>query len=61
MLLARPPEDYEDLLQESLLKAFNGFDTFVRDLPFKAWYSPSSEIPISTGSGAGRRRPSRIR
>ncbi|PYM96053.1 MAG: hypothetical protein DME08_14450, partial [Candidatus Rokuibacteriota bacterium] len=37
MLLARPPEDYEDLLQESLLKAFNGFDTFVRDLPFKAW------------------------
>ena len=37
MLLARPPEDYEDLLQESLLKAFNGFDTFDRDLPFKAW------------------------
>src|SRR5437773_12472308 len=37
MLLARPPEDYEDLLQESVLKAFNGFDTFVRDLPFKAW------------------------
>ena len=37
MLLARPPEDYEDLLQESLLKAFDGFDTFDRDLPFKAW------------------------
>src|SRR3989442_1766422 len=37
MLLARPPEDYEDLLRESLLRAFNGFDTFVRDLPFKAW------------------------
>jgi len=37
MLLARPPEDYEDLLQESLLKAFNGFGSFDREMPFKAW------------------------
>ena len=36
MLLARPPEDHEDL-QESLLKAFNGFESFDRKLPFKAW------------------------
>lgn len=36
-LLARSPEDYEDLLQESLIRAFRGFDSFDRALPFKAW------------------------
>ena len=36
-LLARPPEDHEDLLQDSLIRAFRGFDSFDRALPFKAW------------------------
>jgi len=61
MLLARPPEDYEDLLQQSLLKAFNGFETFDRDLPFKAWvfaiiFRPTSSVCLlgrpKTGSGS---------
>jgi RNA polymerase sigma-70 factor (ECF subfamily) len=37
LLLARPPEDAEDLLQESLIRGFRGFDSFDRRLPFKAW------------------------
>jgi RNA polymerase sigma-70 factor, ECF subfamily len=37
VLLARPPEDHEDLLQEALIRAFRGFDSFDRALPFKAW------------------------
>ena len=37
VLLARPPEDYEDLLQDALIRGFRGFDTFDRTLPFKAW------------------------
>lgn len=37
VLLARPPEDCEDLLQESLIRGFRGFDSFDRGLPFKAW------------------------
>jgi len=53
MLLARPPEDYEDLLQGSLLKAFDGFDTFDCDLPFKAWVFA---IIRNTRSARQRRR-----
>ena len=37
LLLSRPPEDPEDLLQESLIRGFRGFDSFDRELPFKAW------------------------
>jgi RNA polymerase sigma-70 factor (ECF subfamily) len=37
LLLARPPEDRDDLLQESLIRGFKGFDSFDRSLPFKAW------------------------
>lgn len=37
LLLARPPEDHEDLLQESLIRGFQGFASFDRALPFKAW------------------------
>jgi RNA polymerase sigma-70 factor (ECF subfamily) len=37
LLLARPPEDADDLLQESLIRGFRGFETFDRALPFKAW------------------------
>jgi RNA polymerase sigma-70 factor, ECF subfamily len=37
LLLARPPEEPEDLLQESLIRGLRGFDTFDRGLPFKAW------------------------
>lgn len=36
-LLARPREDHEDLLQDSLIRGFQGFDSFDRALPFKAW------------------------
>lgn len=36
-LLARPPEDPDDLLQESLIRGLRGFDSFDRGLPFKAW------------------------
>jgi RNA polymerase sigma-70 factor, ECF subfamily len=36
-LLARPPEDHEDLLQDALIRGFRGFDSFDRALPFKAW------------------------
>jgi RNA polymerase sigma-70 factor (ECF subfamily) len=36
-LVARPPEDYEDVLQEALIRGFQGFDTFDRALPFRAW------------------------
>lgn len=36
-LLARPPEDHDDLLQESLVRGFQGFESFDRALPFKAW------------------------
>jgi RNA polymerase sigma-70 factor (ECF subfamily) len=37
LLLARPPEDSDDLLQESLIRGFRGFESFDRALPFKAW------------------------
>jgi RNA polymerase sigma-70 factor (ECF subfamily) len=37
LLLARPPEDHEDLLQDSLIRGFQGFDSFDRALPFKPW------------------------
>ena len=37
VLLARPPEDHEDLLQDALIRGFRGFDSFDRALPFKAW------------------------
>lgn len=37
LLLARPPEDHEDLLQDSLIRGFQGFESFDRALPFKAW------------------------
>jgi RNA polymerase sigma-70 factor (ECF subfamily) len=37
LLVARPPEDYEDVLQEALIRGFQGFDTFDRTLPFRAW------------------------
>lgn len=37
LLLARPPEDHEDLLQEGLIRGFRGFGSFDRALPFKAW------------------------
>ncbi len=36
-MLARPPDDHEDLLQDSLIRGFRGFDSFDRSLPFKAW------------------------
>jgi len=36
-LLARPPEEPDDLLQESLIRGLRGFDSFDRTLPFKAW------------------------
>jgi RNA polymerase sigma-70 factor, ECF subfamily len=36
-LLARAPEDPDDLLQESLIRGLRGFDSFDRELPFKAW------------------------
>jgi len=37
VLLARPPEDPEDLLQESLLRAFGGFASFDASQSFKPW------------------------
>jgi RNA polymerase sigma-70 factor (ECF subfamily) len=37
LLLARPPEDHEDLLQDALIRGFRGFESFDRSLPFKAW------------------------
>jgi RNA polymerase sigma-70 factor, ECF subfamily len=37
VLLARPPEDHEDLLQDALIRAFRGFESFDRSLSFKAW------------------------
>ena len=37
LLLARPPEDHEDLLQESLIRGFRGFASYDRALGFKAW------------------------
>lgn len=37
VLLARPPEDAQDLLQDALIRAFRGFDSFDRTLSFKAW------------------------
>jgi RNA polymerase sigma-70 factor (ECF subfamily) len=37
VLVVRPPEDYEDVLQEALIRGFQGFDTFDRTLPFRAW------------------------
>lgn len=37
LLLARPPGDHEDLLQDSLIRGFQGFESFDRALPFKAW------------------------
>lgn len=37
LLLARPPEDCDDLLQESLIRGFRGFESFDQTLPFKAW------------------------
>lgn len=36
-LLARRTGDPEDLLQDSLIRGFRGFDSFDRSLPFKAW------------------------
>lgn len=37
LVLARPPEDADDLLQESVVRGLRGFDSFDRSLPFKAW------------------------
>jgi len=37
LLLARSSQDAEDLLQDSLVRAFRGFDSFDRGLSFKAW------------------------
>lgn len=37
LLLARHPEDHEDLLQDSLIRGFRGLDAYDRALPFKAW------------------------
>lgn len=31
------PEDAEDLLQDTLMKAYRGFDSFERDSNFRAW------------------------
>jgi RNA polymerase sigma-70 factor (ECF subfamily) len=36
-LLARKPEDAEDLLQEALARAFRAFQRFDRSLSYKAW------------------------
>jgi RNA polymerase sigma-70 factor (ECF subfamily) len=36
-LLARKPEDSEDLLQEALVRAFRAFRRFDRSLSYKAW------------------------
>ncbi len=36
-LLARNESEVDDLLQESLLRAFRGFDSFKADLSFKVW------------------------
>jgi RNA polymerase sigma-70 factor, ECF subfamily len=36
-LLARKPEDSEDLLQEALVRAFGAFRRFDRSLSYKAW------------------------
>lgn len=37
MVLTRRAEDAEDLLQESLVRAYDGFHTFDRSLSFKPW------------------------
>jgi RNA polymerase sigma-70 factor (ECF subfamily) len=37
LVLTRRTEDAEDLLQESLVRAYQGFDTFDRSLSFKPW------------------------
>jgi RNA polymerase sigma-70 factor (ECF subfamily) len=37
LVLTRRTEEAEDLLQESLVRAFEGFDTFDRSLSFKPW------------------------
>jgi RNA polymerase sigma-70 factor, ECF subfamily len=37
LVLTRRAEDAEDLLQESLVRAYQGFDTFDRSLSFKPW------------------------
>jgi RNA polymerase sigma-70 factor (ECF subfamily) len=37
LVLARHAEDGEDLLQESLVRAYQGFDTFDPSLSFKPW------------------------
>jgi RNA polymerase sigma-70 factor (ECF subfamily) len=37
VLLARPPEDHEDLLQDALIRGFRGFASFDRGLHFKTW------------------------
>ncbi len=36
-VLARNESEADDLLQESLLRAFRGFDSFKADLSFKVW------------------------
>jgi RNA polymerase sigma-70 factor (ECF subfamily) len=37
LVLVRQAEDAEDLLQESLVRAYQGFDTFDPSLTFKPW------------------------
>jgi RNA polymerase sigma-70 factor (ECF subfamily) len=37
LVLTRQSEDAEDLLQESLVRAYQGFDTFDPSLSFKPW------------------------
>lgn len=56
MLLTRSPQDAEDLLQDSLVRAFRGFDSFDRSLSFKAW---TLRIVRNTHVDRQRRRKAR--
>lgn len=56
LVLTRRAEDAEDLLQESLVRAYQGFDTFDRSLSFKPWI-----LTIVRNAQTDRRRRQRAR
>lgn len=56
LVLTRRAEDAEDLLQESLVRAYQGFDTFDRSLSFKPWI-----LTIVRNVQTDRRRRQRAR
>jgi RNA polymerase sigma-70 factor (ECF subfamily) len=56
LVLTRRAEDAEDLLQESLVRAYQGFDSFDRSLSFKPWM-----LTIVRNVQTDRRRRQRAR